>query len=355
MTHPHSMHDMLAPLTWTRALTTWRFAPVTVVIVAVALGLYITAVVRARTGGRNWPVARTAAFTAGLTVIVVALMGSPAVYGDGGLFWVHMIQHLMLIMIAPWLLCSGHPLTLLRAATRGRVHDRIENIRRSAAAAFLTSPITGLVVYAAVLFGVHLSSFMDAMMDSSALMVLEHVLYLAGGYLYFSQLLTCDSPPRELSYPLRLFALFMGMSADTIVGIVLLQAIEPPFPAYARMHPPWGPGPLADIHGGGAVMWIGGDGLMFIMMIVVMLRWLSDRSPQAAKAGRFFESARQAALAGTGEEAGLGTGDPDRVRLLASVDLDEDDAALQAYNTLLARLDSRGRDAHRPADRRSGE
>ncbi|GAB3959894.1 cytochrome c oxidase assembly protein [Actinoallomurus acanthiterrae] len=352
---PHDMHDMLAPLTWTRALTTWHFAPITAVLVAVALGLYIAAVLRARDGGERWPVARTTAFSAGLAVIVVAFMGSPAVYGDGGLFWVHMIQHLMLIMVAPWLLCVGHPLTLLRAATHGRRQDRVEAIRRSKGAAFLTSPIIGLTVYAAVLFGVHLSSFMDAMMGSPALMVLEHALYLAGGYLYFSQLLTRDSPPRELSYPLRLFALFMGMSADTIVGIVLLQATEPPFPAYARMHPAWGPGPLADIHGGGAVMWIGGDGLMFVMTIVVMLRWLFDRSPEAAKAGRFFESVRQVALAATGQETAPGTDDADRERLRASADLDEDDAALQAYNTLLARLDSRGRDAHRSAGHRSGE
>ncbi|MEV0406822.1 cytochrome c oxidase assembly protein [Actinoallomurus sp. NPDC050550] len=355
MTHPHGMDDMLAPLTWTRALTAWHFAPITAVLVAAALSLYVVAVLRVRDGGQRWSLARTAAFAAGLAVIVVALMGSPAVYGDGGLFWVHMIQHLMLIMVAPWLLCSGHPLTLLRTATRGRLHDRVEAIRQSKAAAFLTSPITGLTVYAVVLFGVHLSSFMDAMMGSPALMVLEHALYLVGGYLYFSQLLTRDSPPRDLSDPLRLFALFMGMSADTIVGIVLLQATEPPFPAYARMHPSWGPGPLADIHGGGAVMWIGGDGLMFVMTIVVMLRWLFDRSPEAAKAGTFFESVRQVTLAATAQEAAPGTDDADRERLRASADLDEDDEALQAYNTLLARLDSRGRDAHRPTDRRFGE
>ncbi|MFL6053333.1 MAG: cytochrome c oxidase assembly protein [Actinoallomurus sp.] len=346
------MHDMLAPLTWARALTTWRFAPVTAVLVAVALGLYIAAVLQARRSGRTWPVARTAAFAAGLAVIVAAIMGSPAVYGDGGLFWVHMIQHLMLIMVVPWLLCLGHPLSLLLAATHGRVHDRVERIRRSRIAVFLTSPITGLAVYGGVLFGVHLSGFMNSMMGSPALMALEYVLYVGGGYLYFSQVLTSDSPPRELSYPLRLFALFMGMSADTVVGIVLLQATEPPFPAYARMHPSWGVGPLADIHDGGAAMWIGGDGLMFVMMIVVMLRWLFDRSPEAAKAGRFFEAVRQSTLAATGDEAAPGTDAADRARLRTSADVDEDDGALQAYNALLARLNAPAQDSGRPAEPR---
>lgn len=350
--NPH-MHDALAPLTWARALTTWHFSPAAAVLVVVAFALYLLAVGAAHRGGTRWPVVRTATFVAGLAVIVIGIMGSPAVYGDG-LFWVHMIQHLMLIMVVPWLLCLGHPLTLLRRATRGRAHERVEAIRTSRAAAFVTSPIVGLAVYTAVLFGVHLSGFMNVMVGSPPLMWVEHLLYLGSGYLYFSPLLTADSPPRDLSYPLRLFALFLGMTADTIVGIVLLQATTPPWPAYTRMQPSWGPGPLADIHGGGAVMWIAGDGLMFAMTIIVALRWLSDRSPEAARAGHFFESVRQATLAGTGHGNEV---DPDRTRLMASRDVDADDAALQAYNAMLSRLngtaaDTGGRTG--PEDRPTG-
>jgi hypothetical protein len=54
---------------------------------------------------------------------------------------------------------------------------------------------------------------------------------------------------------------------------------------------------------------IGGDGLMFVMMLVVAATWLLDRSPEAAKAGTFLESARQAALARTGHETLGDTGD----------------------------------------------
>ncbi|MGI5224575.1 cytochrome c oxidase assembly protein [Actinoallomurus sp. CA-142502] len=335
MDHPMTMGDPLAPLTWGQAFTTWRFAPVTAALLTLALLLYLGAVVAARRGGTRWPLARTAAFTAGLAVAGAAIMGSPGVYGDAGLLWVHMIEHLMLIMLSPWLLCLGHPTTLLLRATRGAARDRVESIRGTWFARFLRSPLTGLAGYAAVLFGVHLSSFMDVMMGSPGLMALERALYLGGGYLYFSRLLTADSPRDGLPYPLRLFSLFMGMSADTIVGIVLLQATHPPFPAYARTQPSWGPGPLADVHGAGAVMWIGGDGLMFVMMLVVAARWFTDRSPEAARAGEFLESARQAALAGTGHGD---TARQDRERLRTSGDVDEDDAALAAYNALLADL-----------------
>jgi cytochrome c oxidase assembly factor CtaG len=337
--NPH-MQDDLAPLTWAHAFTTWRFAPTTAVLVAVAFALYLTAVVAVRRDGGRWPLARTVSFAAGLAVTAIAIMGSPGVYGDAGLLWVHMIQHLMLIMLAPWLLCYGHPVSLLRSATRGRVHDRVEAVRHSRVIGVLTWPLTGLALYGAVLFGVHLSSFMNMMMSSPALMAFEHLLYLGGGYLYFSQVLTADSPRHDFPYPLRLFSLFIAMSADTVVGVVLLQATHPPFPAFARMQPSWGPGPVADVHEAGAVMWIGGDGLMFTMMVVVATLWLTDRSPEAARAGNALESARRATLAGTGPGTSGDVGDVARQQLRASHDIDEDDAALDAYNVLLARLNS---------------
>lgn len=325
------MDDPLAPLTWGRAFTTWQFAPITTAVLLAALLLYLAAVVVVRRRGGRWPLARTACFTGGLGIVAAGIMGSPGVYGDAGLFWMHMIEHLMLIMAAPWALSLGHPATLLL-----RVTPWYDRARRSPVAAVLASPLTGLAVYVAVLFGVHLSSFMDAMMRWPALMAVEQVLYVGGGYLYFSRVVTTDSPYRPLAYPIRLFSLLIAMSADTIVGIVLLQAAHPPFPEYARMQPPWGPGPLADIHGGGAVMWIGGDGLMFVMMIAVGAAWILDRSPEARRAGAFLESARQSALAGTAHE--LSGGESDRERLRTSGDVDDDEAALAAYNALLARL-----------------
>ncbi|WP_378212444.1 cytochrome c oxidase assembly protein [Actinoallomurus acaciae] len=332
---PMPMGDTPAPLSWGRAFAAWRFAPVTTVLLVVALLAYLGAVLMVRRRGGRWAAARTGCFAGGLGMVAAAIMGSPGIYGDAGLFWVHMIQHLMLIMLAPWLLCLGHPSTLLL-----RVVPRFDAVRRHPAVAVLTSPLVGLAAYVAVLFGVHLTSFMDVMMRSPVLMVVERALYLGGGYLYFSRLLTADSPHRPTAYPLRLFSLFMGMSADTIVGIVLLQATNPPFPSYARMHPPWGPGPLTDVHDGGAVMWIGGDGLMFVMMLVVGAMWFLDRAPEARRAGAFLESARQSALARTGHERPGGEIDRDRLR--ASGDVDEDEAALAAYNALLSRMNRPG-------------
>jgi putative copper resistance protein D len=111
----------VAPLTLTDVLTTWQFAPLVSAALAVLATGYLTAVVVAarRRAARAWPARRTAAFLLGLLVIAVATQSSVGLYDDV-LFSAHMVQHLMLIMVAPPLLISGRPVTLLLRATRGR-------------------------------------------------------------------------------------------------------------------------------------------------------------------------------------------------------------------------------------------
>ena len=43
-----------------------------------------------------------------------------------------MIEHLLLIMVVPALLVTGHPLTVLVRATTGRTRDRVQAVLRSA-------------------------------------------------------------------------------------------------------------------------------------------------------------------------------------------------------------------------------
>jgi putative copper resistance protein D len=187
---------------------------------------------------------------------------------------------------------------------------------------------------------------MQAMVDHPVLGPVENAAYLVAGYLFFSQTLT-DEPSRwDRPYPIRLFLGFVAMMADTIVGVILLQTAAVPWPSYAHPGRGWGPSPLDDLHAGGAVMWIGGDGLMMAMMIVLAVRWLTDPRPEAAGNGRWLEAARRDALAGT-DHAGATSGRA----ILASADVDTDDAALEAYNAMLAGLARPPRPGAPPASR----
>ncbi|WP_329063568.1 cytochrome c oxidase assembly protein [Amycolatopsis sp. NBC_01480] len=104
-----------------------------------------------------------------------------------------------------------------------------------------------------------------------------------------------------------------------------------PFPAYTAQHRTWGPTPLQDLHWGGAAMWIGGDTLMAALAVLVIAQWLGDPA-RSNDLGTFLNSARRTALAGTSP------GTAASATISEIRDLDDDQEALAAYNTMLAGL-----------------
>jgi cytochrome c oxidase assembly factor CtaG len=339
-------HDVPPPLTTHRLLTDWQFAPVVTAGLAAAAAAYLLGIVlvRRRHPSRPWPIARTGAFFAGLAVIAVATESGLAAYDDV-LFWVHMWQHLLLLMVAPPLLILGEPLTLLLHASRNPVHRWAVRLLRSRPIQWVTHPLVGVSAYTVTVVVTHLTSFMNLVLTNSTVHDVEHVWYLAAGYLYFLPLLGREPIRWRLTFPLRLFLLFLAMPVDTFTGVVLLQTSYEPFPAYLGRRD-WGPSLLDDLHAGGAVMWIGGDGIMLVIMLAAFVAVLAGRGRMDM--GRWLESLRAARFAALGAASGVGVQPPaENTRDGAGTDTDVDQQ-LAAYNAYLARLhameehDSRG-------------
>jgi putative copper resistance protein D len=140
---------MLPPFGWEAAVSRWQFAPVVTGSVILAAGLYLWGARRVarRHPARPWPAWRTAMFLGGLAVVVAATQSGIGTYDDV-LFWDHMVQHLMLIMIAPPLLIAGQPVTPLLHATRNPLHTWAKRFVRSPAISFLTWPVLGALATA---------------------------------------------------------------------------------------------------------------------------------------------------------------------------------------------------------------
>lgn len=323
---------MLEPLNWHTAVATWRLAPVWDAIVILFAACYVYGALRYRARrGEAWPYERIVAFLAACAVLVVTVNGSIEVYGHM-LFSLHMVQHLLLIMIVPALAVAGRPLELVVSASGEQTASRVRAILHCRPVAVVTHPVFGLAAYTVVLVGTHLTSFMQVMLTHMWAHESEKVIYLLAGYLFFLPLLAKEPIRWTLSYPLRLVMLFVGMTADTIVGVVLIQSTRNPFPAYAAMHRSWGFSPLEDIQWGGGIMWVGGDGLMFALIVIVMIVWLSRGE---AGAGAWLEAARRDALGAVGSAGGQVHGDHRRP-LGEGESVDDDDAALADYNAMLA-------------------
>jgi cytochrome c oxidase assembly factor CtaG len=340
---------MLRPFGWQAVVTVWQFAPIVTGIVVIFAALYLWGVVRVarRHPARPWPAWRTGLFLGGLAVVVLATESGIGSYDDV-LFWDHMVQHLMLLMVAPPLLIFGQPVTLLLHASRNPVHTWAKRAVRSPVATFLTWPVFGVAAYAAAVTGAHLTGLANLVETNQVVHNAEHALFLIIGYLFFLPLLGQEPIRWRLSYPVRFVILVLIMPIDTFTGLMLGygSASTPGIPVGPR--PAWAPSPVSDLHTGGAVMWVAGDGLMFALMMLVFLMW--SRDDRAATSGHgWLESARRASLAGlvAGHHA-PGSAAPDAAEAgseagAAAVSWDDrggidDDEHLAAYNAFLARL-----------------
>ncbi|HEX3790939.1 MAG TPA: cytochrome c oxidase assembly protein [Pseudonocardiaceae bacterium] len=325
-----NMGGALPPLTAHTALSTWQVAGAVDVLAVLAALAYLHRAHRVLPkAGQHWPAGRTIAFLGSLVVAVLTLSSSIDVYSDE-LFYLHMIEHLLLIMVVPVLFMLGRPLALL---TTGE--DRTSMLAGGAlgtrTVSVLTFPPLGLALYAIVLIGTHLTGFMQLMLTHMWLHNVEVALYLISGYLFLVPLLGDEPLRRVLSYPLRVFLLMIGMTVDTVVGVVLMLTAREPFPAYAADHRTWGPSLITDIHTGGGIMWVIGDGLMFLIIVLLVKRWMADTERQN-DTGKWLESARRSSMV----NLGVDSVDPDD-----ESDIDDDDAALDAYNRMLSRLNDR--------------
>jgi cytochrome c oxidase assembly factor CtaG len=288
---------MLRPFGWQAAVTVWQFAPIVTAAVAILAALYLWGVLRVarRHPARPWPAWRTGMFFAGLAVIVLATESGIGSYDDV-LFWDHMVQHLMLIMVAPVLLIFGQPITLLLHASRNPLHTWAKRIVRSPVASFLTWPVFGVVAYAFAVMAAHLTNLANLVETNQTLHNAEHVAFLVVGYLFFLPIIGTEPIRWRLSYPVRFIILVLVMPVDTFTGLMLGYgtAASPGVPSGPR--PAWAPDPVADLHTGGAVMWVGGDALMFGLMMLVFLMWSMDERSAASGRG-WLEAARRNSLA----------------------------------------------------------
>ena len=303
---------------------------------------YLTAFTRAR--ANRVGATRATCFVAGVLVLVATVSSGVDSYAMS-VFWVHMIEHLLLIMVVPMLLVLGHPLTVTAQALSDRGRERFDLFVRTGPVALLTSPLIGLAAYAAVIVGTHLTGFMDSMAAHGWLMPVEQAMYVVSGWLLLLTLIG-DEPVRwRLPYLSRVLLLLVAMVPDTVVGIVLLQSNHVLFPTFMSKRPGWAPDAVADQQVAGGLMWAAGDGLMMAVAVAVVIFMISD-TQHGRVIGPWLESVRRQTLAdhvGGGSPARNGPVQPDGEAFASEADVDEDDDVLDAYNRMLARLSDQER------------
>jgi putative copper resistance protein D len=303
-----------------------------IVVLTLATAGYLWLVNRAGRVDSRWPRRRVASWFAAVLTVLVSVDGPVGVYAEV-LFWVHMVQHLLLIMIAPMFLVWAQPVRLVGVAGGAGASARIDAVWANRMVRFIGSPLLGLALYSAVVVLTHLTGFQQMSATNPTIRGLELLIYLVSGWMFFVTVVGAERVPWNLPYLLRFVVLAVGMGADTLTGVVLMLSSRPLAPVYALTHPGWGPDPLRDQEIAGAIMWFGGDLLMMLLMILVALEW-GRAGADRQGLGDWLEGARRRAVLGGGDASTDGGDD---------IDLDSDQRALDAYNATLAALHGKDR------------
>jgi putative membrane protein len=273
----------------------WQLDPTVLVPLVAFAALYLLATARLR--GR-WPRRRTASFLAGLACLLVALQSGIDAYDDR-LLSVHMVQHTLILLLAPLLLLGGRPIVLgLSALPPAR---RARPARVLARTRGLASPGWALAGFAGVVVLTHLPAFYGAAVRHDWIHYGEHLLYLIAGLLMWSPLVDGDPAPRHrLSGLGRLAYLIVAMLPMALVGAYLNRHATLVYPAYGPPAHALGVSALDDQGQAGAIMWVVGNSIM-----VAVGLWAALAAMLAEERRLVAREARSAPLApGDGSRAG---------------------------------------------------
>ncbi len=228
-------------------LSAWQPSWPECVLIVVAAALYIS---RAKTLGKRLPRWRSVCFASGLVVLAFASMSPIDAIGEGGLFSVHMLQHMLIGDLAALLLVLGVTGPILQPALQFRLVQRLRA---------LTHPMAACAIWAVILIGWHLPVMYEAALGNQAVHALEHASFLLAGALMWAPILETLPAPEWFGTGAKLAYIGGIRAVDAILANAFWWAGTPFYASYERTAPLWGVSALEDQGYAGTVMmaWTG--------------------------------------------------------------------------------------------------
>lgn len=255
------------PLTLSVALGSWTGDLAVIAIAALALG-YSWCYRRAGTARRStaW------CFFVGLTCWLLSVTSFTAVYSPV-LFWVRALQVLLLLMVAPFFIALGRPITTLKAASpaASRILDRL---LCSLLARVVLSPLATSAAMLATPWLLYLTPWYAISMAGWSGAATRLVLVFIG-FAYFLARLQVDPVPRRYSPLLSIGVSVVEGIADGVLGLTLWIGPVIAREYYEGLQRSWGPSMRLDQSIGAGILWILGD-VLAIPFVALLLKYLGE-------------------------------------------------------------------------------
>lgn len=203
----------------------------------------------------------------GLVLLWLALDWPVGALGAGYLASVHMVQFLLIALLAPVAILAGLP---------GRATELVTRMPGARAFEWLTRPLVALVLFNAIVLLTHLPPIVDGLMRTQLGSMLIDLLWLSAGLLLWWPILV-DAPHRpRFVPPLRMLYLVVGlMFSPVMFGLVgFMMYAERPLYGIYELAPPFPGFSSRDDHQlAGALMSITGATVAFVGLSVIFFRW----------------------------------------------------------------------------------
>ena len=211
-------------------------------------------------------------FAAGLVAIFIALL-SPIDALANMLFMMHMVQHILLMMVAPPLLLLGLPVPL----TRWLIHET----KTRGTMATLTFPLVAYALLTLNYLAWHIPAMYEAALRNEFIHDLEHALFFYTALFFWWRIIDPTGGWYSLWHwpPAKWVYLLVAAPPSYILGSVLWGSRTVWYPFYLEVPRIWGISPLVDQRYAGMLMWI--QGWMFVMVsMAVFFIWYNPEQEQ---------------------------------------------------------------------------
>lgn len=232
----------------------WPIAPGPWLALAIAAAAYAYGVRTLRRRGKGWSAWRSASFAAGFAVIAVALVSPLAARDDE--FGVHVVQHLLLSMLAPLLLALSAPVTLALRTTSRRTRASLVLLLHVRVVRWVSNPVVATVVFTAGIVGLYFTPLYDLTTRSPLAHELVHLHFLASGSLVTWVFVGLDPVPGRGSRTVRLWALFVMFAVHAITAKLL-------YAGFGAVHGI----PVEDVRAGAQIMYYGAEPLDALVLV----------------------------------------------------------------------------------------
>lgn len=258
---------------WKLFISAWEWHPSVIAGCVLLLAVYF-AVTRGRAK------INALFFVAGVVAMFLALVSPLDTLGDDYLFSAHMLQHILLDMVAPPLFVLGVPAGLVQHMLRPSPVAAMERV--------LGHPVVAWCLGSGMLVIWHLPVLFNATLENETIHIFEHLTFLVTGTILWWPVFT-RFDNRRLAPMTSAIYLLLASVPNGLLGIFLTFCRTPLYAAY--FHPGdelgalslirdrWGLDLLTDQQLGGACMWVIGSMIYFWAILVMVARWY--RQPEA--------------------------------------------------------------------------